>query len=181
MLRQRISSSFMGLSFIGLALLAICFASGGLRDAVATEDLSKQVLLKDDDITRFIAAQPDIKAATKKFENAGNTETLEVKGVFDEIAKRHGFKDLDTLNVIAANIAAVLLGFDPETGTYVELREDLKKEIEEIKADENLGDEEKQRIVSELEKELAETPVIQYKENIALVKKHREAIEKALE
>ncbi len=164
---------------VAVAMLAVLAL--GLPETVAVDDLSKQVKLADSDIKGFISIQDDIRKVAGKIEASGDVLTPELREELDGIAKRHGFSDFARLQLVAANIAAILSGFDPDSGEYQDPREDLRQDILEIQSDDKLDASEKERVVKELESELKETPEIEFKENIELIKKNREEIEKALE
>ncbi|MGH1419851.1 MAG: hypothetical protein ACRBCJ_13415 [Hyphomicrobiaceae bacterium] len=158
-----------------------CVVTFGIVTVGAQDDLSKQILLKDADIQGFMSIQGDMKTMARKIEASGDVLSPEVRSELDAMSKKHGFADFATLQLVAANIAGLLAGFDPDTGAFQDPRADLRADIAEIEADDKLDPAEKDRVKKELEAELAETPEIKFKENIALIKKYREDIEKALE
>lgn len=168
--------------YFGCGLVAIvCLVMAVTTVASAAEDLSKQILLKEADILGFMAIQEDMKTMASKIEASGDVLSPEVRDELDAMSKKHGFVDFAGLQLVAANIAGILAGFDLDTGAFQDPREDLQADIKEIQSDDKLDAAEKERVTKELEAELAETPEIKFRENIALIEKHREAIEKALD
>lgn len=144
------------------------------------QEATKQVALSEKDVLGFVNAQTDLKSANETYERAEGEPPAAVDAVYDKIAKKYGFDNLEDLNLVGANIAIVLLGLDPETGEYISLRDDIKSEISEVRSNNGIDEAEKKRLIAELEKELAATQPIKHPENISIVKKHRDKIEKAL-
>ena len=66
-------------------------------------------------------------------------------------------------------------------GVFTDPVDALKKELEDVKADASIPDEDKKRLVDELTEAIKTTPPLEYKENVDLVKAHRAEIEKALQ
>jgi len=161
---------------LGLALL-----STGAVAQDATEEPLKQIKLTETQVKSFIAAQPDLAAISGKLQEAGNKPNATLQAELDGIAKKHGFADFSELDDVAANISIVMAGLDTETGAFIEPVEALKKELEDVKADESIPADDKKQLVEELGEAIRMTPPLQHKENIDLIKAHREEIERALE
>jgi hypothetical protein len=66
----------------------------------------------------------------------------------------------------------VLDGLDRASGNYTDPVEKMKKELEEIKADESIPAEDKKLAVDDLTQEIAAAQPLKYKENVEIVKKH---------
>jgi hypothetical protein len=140
-----------------------------------------QIKLTEGQLTGYIAAQPDMMAILPKLEKAGSSPSPELEAELEGIAKKHGFSDFAELNAVATTISIVMAGFDNETGEFTEPLEALKRELAEITADSSIPAEDKKELVEELTAAIRATPPIKHRENVDLVKAHREAIEKALE
>jgi hypothetical protein len=70
------------------------------------------------------------------------------------------------------NISMIMAGIDPQTKKFTEPPEQLKKQIEDLKADKSVPDAEKKEDLAQLEAAVKNTKPVQFKENIALVLKH---------
>ena len=155
-------------------------ARGAGLGVASAQDI-KQLKLTDAQVTGFISAQKDLVAIAEKLQAAGDKVDPKLQSELDAIAKKHGFTSFENLDDVAANISLVMAGLDPEKGTFTDPVDALKKELEEIKADATIPEKDKKQMIEELTEALKSTPPVQFKENVEVVKKHREAIEKALQ
>lgn len=146
-----------------------------------TDEGIHQIKLTEAQVQGYIAAQPDMAAILPKLQKADDEPDSKMQAELDAIAKKHGFADFKELNDVATNISIVMAGFDSETGEFIEPVEALKKELEDIKGDTSIPEAEKKQLVEELSEAIKTTPVLQHRENVDLVKAHRQEIEKALE
>lgn len=163
--------------------MACAIAGAGIGiDAKAQDAIGgmNQVLLTDDTVKGLIAAQPDLAAIAKKLDNADDSD-VSVEKELNAIATKHGFKSFTDLDDVSATVQLVLDGLDPETGEYIDPVVSLKEELEEVKADKSLKADEKTELINELEEALTAIPPLKHKENIALVKKHQNAIQDSLD
>ena len=149
--------------------LAIGVATSPVVAQTTTVDF-KQVQLTEKTVQGFIAAQKDLAAMASKLQ-------AELEGV----ATKNGFTNFADLDDTAANISMVMAGLDPQSGEYVDPVEAIKKEMEEIKKDDKIPEKDKKQMLDEMDQALKTTPPLQYKENVALVKKFQKEIEKALQ
>lgn len=163
-------------------VLALGWPAAGARaqDDQANEPIY-QIKLTDKQVTNFIAAQPDLAKASEKLQDGVGEIDAAMEKELAAIAKKHGFKGLEELDDVTANIMLVMTGLDPETGEFVEPVEALKKEQEAVKADTELSDAEKKERLDYLKEALKTIGPLKYKENVEVVKAHKDAIEKALE
>lgn len=141
----------------------------------------KQMKLTDKQVEGFIASQKDLASIAGKLQSAGDKPDAKLQGELEDIAKKHGFASFTELDDVAANISIVMAGLDPQTNNFIDPLEALKKELEDVKGDASIPDADKKQLVAELEDAIKTTPPLQHKENIDVVKKHREAIEKAMQ
>jgi hypothetical protein len=70
------------------------------------------------------------------------------------------------------NIAMIMYGIDPQTKKFTEPSEQIKKEIDGLKADNSVPEAEKREGLLQLEAALKHAKPVQFKENIALVLKY---------
>ena len=147
---------------------------------LAAQDI-KQIKLTDAQVKGFIAAQADLAAIADKIQAAGDNPDDALKQQLDEIGKKHGFADFAELDNVAANVSIVMAGLDPQTGNFNDPLEMLKKELAEVEKDASVPEEDKKKLVAELNEAIKTTPPVENKENIDVVKPNREAIEKALQ
>ncbi len=165
-------------------VVAVMAAVLGLAAAASAPALAqdvKQMKLNDKQVEGFIASQKDLAAIAGKLQSAGDKPDAGLQAELDGIAKKHGFASFAELDDVAANISIVMAGLDPQTGDFVDPLEALKKELADVKADASIPDADKKQLVAELEDAIKTTPPLEHKDNIAVVKKHRDAIEKAMQ
>ncbi|MDX2260048.1 MAG: hypothetical protein NW205_14180 [Hyphomicrobiaceae bacterium] len=162
------------------ATAALAVLVAGTSTQVVAQDL-RQMQLTEAQIKGFIASQKELAGFADKLQAAGDKLDDKLQGELDAIAKKHGFKDFAELDDVAANISIVMAGIDPQSGDYVDPVKSLQEELDDVKKDETIAADEKKQLVAELEEAIKSTPPLEHKDNIALVVKHREAIEKALE
>ena len=87
---------------------------------------------------------------------------------------------MDEFGDVSANISIVLAGLDPKTGQFTEPPELLRKEIELVKQDKQLPQKDKDQALAELQAALKAAAPLQYKENIAVVKKYQKDLDQVL-
>lgn len=165
--------------------VAVVFAlvlglSTGLAVPLSAQEV-KQMKLTDGQVKNFIAAQADLAAIASKIQAAGEKPDPALQAELETIAKKHNFKDFAELDDVSANISIVMAGLDSQTGNFVDPVEALQKELEDVKKDESIPEEDKKQLVDELTEAIKTTPPLQNKENIDIVKTHRADIEKALQ
>lgn len=153
----------------------------GLASSPAHAQEIKQMKLTDKQVEGFIASQKDLTAIAGKIQAAGDKPDAKLQAELEDIAKKHGFASFTELDDVAANISIVMAGLDPQTNNFIDPLEALKKELEDVKADASIPDADKKQLVAELEDAIKTTPPLEHKENIDVVKKHREAIEKSMQ
>jgi hypothetical protein len=165
-----------------LAALSLALAvgvSGAVAQATAGD--FKQVKLNDKSVQGFIAAQKDLAAMAAKLQAAGDKPDAKLQAELEGVATKNGFANFADLDDTAANISMVMAGLDPQSGDYVDPIEAIKKEMEEIKKDDKIPEKDKKQMLEEMDQALKTTPPLQYKENVAVVKKFQKEIEQALQ
>ncbi len=164
---------------MGLALGAMLALGWGASGAGAQE--INQIKLTEQQVQGFISAQKDLTAIAGDLQAAGDKPDAKLQAKLEDIAKKNNFASFNELDDVAANISLVMAGLDPQSGEFSDPVEMLKKEMAEIQADTSIPEKDKKQMLEELADALKSTPPLKHTENIALVKKHREAIEKALQ
>jgi hypothetical protein len=132
----------------------------------------KQLQLTDKSITSFIAAQPDFAPLIVKLSEAGDKPDDSLKGELDGVSKKHGFANFDEYMDVNDNIAFVMGGINRKTMEFTEPVERLKKDLDEIKADKDIPEDEKKLAVEDLELEIKAAEPLKNRDNIDVVKRN---------
>ncbi len=151
------------------------------KPAEASDPPFKQIKLTDALVKGFIGAQTEMAALAQK-QGGQQTDQPDPKmqAELDSIAKRHGFGSFVEFDDVAFNVSMVIGGLD-EQGNFTDPVTSIKKEIEDITADQTLAEKDKKQMLEELNEALKSTPPPQYPDNVEVVKKHRADIEKVLQ
>jgi hypothetical protein len=142
-------------------------ALGGLELATAQAQ-TKQIALTEQQVERFIAAQRKVAAA-------------KADGELEAIAKEYGFAGIDELGDVEANILLLMEGIDPRSRAFVEPPVQIKRRIEETKADKSLQEDERKQTLEELTEALKDAAPIQFPANVELVRKYYDKLQAALQ
>ncbi len=174
--------TFMKHALAAIAVSAIV-ATAALMPSFAqtTSTDFKQVQLAEKSVQGFIAAQKDLAAMASKLQAAGDKPDAKLQAELEGVATKNGFANFAELDDVAANISMVMAGLDPQSGDYVDPIEAIKKEMDEIKKDDKIPEKDKKQMLEEMDQALKTTPPLQYKDNVAIVKKFQKEIEKALQ
>lgn len=170
----------IGILNLAQRLAVIAVVSFGMAAGAVAQEV-KQMKLTDEQVKSFISAQADLAAIASKIQAAGERPDPALQAELETIAKKHNFKDFAELDDVSANISIVMAGLDSQTGEFVDPVEALQKELEDVQKDESIPEEDKKQLVEELNEAIKTTPPLQNKENIDIVKAHRDEIEKALQ
>jgi hypothetical protein len=136
----------------------------------------KQIALTDADVTGYLKAAAKLAKVAEKVDKAKGKVSSKIKAELEAIAKGSGFGSYDALRVAAENISFVLSGMDDKSGKFREPSELLKLDLEDVKADKSMKKKEKAEIVADIKDQLASTPKLKERGNIAVVKKHLKAL-----
>ncbi len=150
--------------------------SVGVALGAAAQEFT-QIELSDEKVMAFIAAQKDFAPLASKLVEGGDQPDAALTKEIEEIARKHGFASFAEFEDVGANITLVLDGLDRSTGTFTDPIEKMKKELEDIKADDTIPAEDKKLAVDDLTQEIAASKPLEYKGNIEVVKKHVAEIE----
>jgi hypothetical protein len=167
-------------AFAGLCL----FLSSGLAQGQGQPEGArpfKQVRLTDKDIQGFISAQKQLAPLSSKLEAAGDKLDPELQKQVEQIAKSNGFPTVEKLDEVSANISLVLDGLDPQTGKFTEPPDAIRREMEQVKQDKEMSQEDKTQALSEMQEALKTAAPLQFKENVALVKKYQKELDQVIE
>jgi len=165
---------------LGLAL-GLALVGPGARAEDQLETPMKQIKLTDQQVTNFIAAQPELATISSKLQGANGRPDTGAQAELETIAKKHGFSDFSELDDVAANISLIMAGLDSQTGEFTDPADALTKELDGVKADNTIGEADKKQLVEQLTDAIKSTPKVEHKENVDVVKAHRAEIEKALQ
>jgi hypothetical protein len=167
------ASRLLGLLF--LALLARLLLDIG----VATAQEVKQIKLTEKQVQGFIAAHPDMA----KLYDGANAQKPDpkVEAQAAAIAKKNGFASLAEHAVVTMNVAMIISGIDPQTKSFTEPPEQIRKQITMLRGDKSVPETQKKQMLAELELALKNAKPIAFKENIALVLKYFDKLPPLLE
>lgn len=162
--------SFLTTWIVGPSL-AVALAFSTLAPAPAQAQELKQLALNDAQITSFIAAQVDFAPLVVKLSEAAERPDDSLKGELDTISKKHGFANFDDYMDINDNIAFVMGGINRNSMEFIEPVERLKRDLEEIKADKEIPEDEKKLAIEDLELEIKSAAPLKNRDNIEVVKR----------
>lgn len=137
-------------------------ASGSFTDVKLTDAL----------VESFLAAQGDFTPLVTKLSESSETIDPALKAQLESVAKKHGFKSSDHYMAVGEAISFVMGGLDAKTGLFTEPADKMRKEIEDIKADKDIPAADKKLAIEDLEKEVAASKPLGFRENIDVVKRH---------
>ena len=165
-----------------LVIAAIAAIALAQFPASASAQSVKQVKLTEKQIEGFIAAQKDMEAITEKMQGRPPTSPIRRSRRNSRASPRStASPDFTEYDEVAANISMVMAGIDPQTKAFSEPTVAIKKEIEEVKADKTIPENEKKQMLEELNEALKTAQPIQYPSNIELVKKYYDKIDAVLQ
>lgn len=163
---------------VAAAVAALAWTAPAFAPAFAQE--LKQMQLTDKQVADFIAAQKDFQPLATKLLEAGDKPSDALIAELETISKKHNFANFAEFEDVGANISLVLEGLDRKTGTYTDPVEKMKTELEDIKADKSIPEEDKKLAIDDLTQDIAAAEPLKHMENIEVVKKHQTEIEKLM-
>jgi hypothetical protein len=135
----------------------------------ATAQERKEIKLTEKHIHGVIAVTEEMD---KLYDGADPTEA---------VAKKNGFASLAEYDDVFANITIIMCGIDPQTKKFAEPPEQIRKQISALKADKSVPEVEKKEDLARLELVLKDAKPIQFKENIALVRKYFDKLDSLID
>ncbi len=180
MINSPAPSTAVSRGFAVLASAVLVLGAIAWSGPIAAQDVEelKQVELSDKQVAGFIAAQKDLQPLSAKLLEGGDKPDDTLKGELDAIAKKHNFANFTDMEIVGANISIVLDGLDPKTGDYTDPVEKMKLELDNIKADASIPDDDKKLVIEDLNQEIAAAKPLQFQSNIEVVKKYQPDLEK---
>jgi hypothetical protein len=160
----------------GLVLFAGSAIAQGQKDGQDQSQV-KQIKLSEKQVRDFISAQKQLAPLASKLESAGDQPDPALQKQIEQIAKSNGFSTIDEFDDVAANISLVLAGLDPQSGQFTEPPDQIKKDIDELKQDKQLSQKEKDQALAEMQEALKKAAPLQFKENVAVVKKYQKQLD----
>jgi hypothetical protein len=146
------------------------------------QDAIKQIALTAPQVEGFISAQKDMAALAEKMEAPSNGQPdAKVQAELESIAKKHGFKSFADYDDVAANVAMIMAGIDPDAKTFVPPQEMLQKQITELNADNTVPAADKAKMIEELNEALKTAQPVQHPGNIKLIEKYFDKLEAVLQ
>ncbi len=161
---------------------AVCAALLGLSlfgSGVASAQEVKQIKLGERQIQGFIASQDDM-AKLYEGTNLDNPDP-KVEAAAEAAVKKNGFASLAEYDEVSMNISMIMSGIDPQTRKFTEPPEQIKKDIATLKADKSVPEAQKKEDLAQLEMALKDAKPIQFKENIALVLKYFDKLQRLMQ
>jgi hypothetical protein len=160
----------------GLALFAASAVAQNQKDGQEQGQV-KQIKLTEKQVRDFISAQKQLAPLASKLESAGDKPDPALQKQIEQITKSNGFSTLDEFDDVAANISLVLGGLDPQSGQFTEPPDQLRKDIEELKQDKQMSQKDKDQALAEMQGALKSAAPLQFKENVAVVKKYQKELD----
>ncbi|MGH6814335.1 MAG: hypothetical protein ACREC6_01375 [Hyphomicrobiaceae bacterium] len=156
------------------AALVLALAWTGGNAAFAQGELT-QVKLTEDAIKKYIAIQKQLAALPATGEKSEEKSRAE----FEAVVKKNGFANAADFENVSGTISLVMSGLDQQGTQYTDPKKTMQADLEEIRKDTTMPEKEKKQHIDELTEAIKNTPDLQHKENIDLVKKHFKEIEGA--
>jgi hypothetical protein len=151
------------LSMLFSAALALAL----FHPAVATAQDLKQIKLTEKHMQGFIAVSEDV---AQLYDGASQDPKLEAQA--EALVKQNGFASLAEYDNVSMNISMIMSGIDQQTKKFTEPPEQIKQQIDAVKSDKSILEAEKKEDLAQLDTALKSAKPIQFKENIALVRKY---------
>lgn len=155
---------------------AAIFAAVALSVPAHAQEQMKQVQLSDKQVQNYIAAQKQLADISEKM---GDKPDARMQAEMNDIIKKSGFASPDEYASVAENISLVMSGIDPETKAFSEPKVAIQKEIQDVKADNEMSPEEKKQALDELNEAMKSAEPVKFPGNVELVKKYYDQLDKA--
>lgn len=161
-------------TLLGVLSLAVTLLSA--VEASAQDPSTKQMKLEAKQIEAMIAATKALNAieptdAGSEGEGEEAAETAEQAAAVDAIITKNGFADRAQFEAVSNSI---MLALGAAQG---DIESQMKAEIERVKADKELSDEQRTEILQQLEEGLRNVPKIEFPENAETVKPYAKEID----
>jgi len=141
-----------------------------------------QIQLTEKHVENFISAHKEMASTAEKLPVGGSVKPdPKIQAELEAVAKKHGFRNFNEYDDIAANIALIMAGIDPATKAFTDPIVFLKKEIEEVRNDKMLPEQEKTQMLHELNEALKTAQPVKFPGNINVVMKYYDKLETLLQ
>jgi hypothetical protein len=164
--RYAVSSCWGLLAVLFSAVLALAL----FYPSMASAQEVKQIRLTEKHMQGFIAVSEDV-ARLYDGANQDNPER-KLEAQAEALVKQNGFANLAEYDDVSVNIAMIMSGIDPQTKKFTEPPEQIKQQIDAVKSDKSIPEAEKKEDLEQLDTALKSAKPIQFKDNIALVRKY---------
>jgi cell division protein FtsL len=154
-----------------LTVVALAYIGG----IVSAQTPLRQIKLSEKQLDSFIASHKDMADLLEKL--PAETSETAAQGQIDAVAKKHGFKDHNEYNEVAANIDLVMFCIDPKTKAFTEPPVLLKKELDDVMADKSMPEQDRKQWIDELTERVKTAQPIQHSSNVDLVKRYYDKLE----
>jgi cell division protein FtsL len=142
---------------------------------VSAQSPLRQIKLSEKHLDSFIASHKDMAELMEKL--PAETSEAAAQAQIDAVAKKHGFKDHNEYNEVAANIDLVMSCIDPKTKEFTEPPVLLKRELDDVMADQSMPEQDRKQWVDELTERVKTAQPIQHPGNVELVKRYYDKLE----
>lgn len=160
-----------------ILIVAAAFISGP-----ATAQGVKQIQLTEKQIQSFLAAQKEISKLTEKIQDGPNAKPdPKVEAAVQAATTKNGFSSFAEYSDVVDNISMIMSTLDPKTKAFSEPKIAIQKEIDEVKADKGIPEDQKKQQLAELNEALKTAEPVKFPSNIKLVKKHYDEIDAAMQ
>jgi hypothetical protein len=156
--------------FLGSSIVVVTVALLGESATAQQPPAVKQIKLTEKQVQGLAAAYADMGKLFEK-QNPDKPDP-KVLAQAEALAKKNGFANLDEYDNVSFNVSMIMSGIDPKTKNFTEPPEQIKKDIEALKADKSVSEADKKKELAQLQAALKTAKPIQFKENIALVLKY---------
>jgi cell division protein FtsL len=154
-----------------LTVVALAYIGG----IVSAQTPLRQIKLSEKQLDSFIASHKDMADLLEKL--PAETSETAAQGQIDAVAKKHGFKDHNEYNEVAANIDLVMSCIDPKTREFTEPPVLAKKELDDVVADKSMSEQDRKQWIEELTERVKTAQPILHPSNVELVKKYYDKLE----
>jgi hypothetical protein len=114
----------------------------------------------------------DMGALAAKIPQDADKIDPKLQAQFEATAKKYGFTSYAEYDDVFNNVSLVMSGIDPQTKSFTEPPEALKRQIAEVQSDKKMSKEEKNQALEDMNEALKDAKPVEFKENVALVTKY---------
>jgi len=139
--------------------------------------MAEQIQLTKAHITSFVRMQTALIEMAEDLDAQSETPDPKLQDKLEQAARDSGFASFDEYDRAAVSITLVMAGLDPDTGVYTDPKQDLRADLEEVKTEQDLTEDERKVLIADLEDAIATTPDVAYPQNVDIVKANQAQIE----